>query len=248
MPGNEPSTEGTGGSPALGVGGGPPAAKPSLLHPKAAATSRMGDLWKVPWSPRLLVVGIPIPASFLGVNPTTDDITLCRVELQELACVRETKVKGEEIKRHNRLWLFVTSAPLLLKWTIQEQGFPPGSGYLSNQSWAGRNAAALWPFLRTTTLKQWAFLVAQRLKRLPAMQETRVRSLSREDPLAKEMATHSSILAWRIPWREEPGRLQSTRSQRVRHDWATSLTHSLTHSLISIFTRHAGLKRTKALK
>ena len=133
MPGNEPSTEGTGGSPALRVGGGPPAAKPSLLHPKAAATSGMGDLWKVPWSPRLLVVGIPIPASFLGVNPTTDDITLCRVELQELACVREIKVKGEEIKRHNTPWLFVTSAPLLLKWTIQEQGFPPGSGYLSNQ-------------------------------------------------------------------------------------------------------------------
>ena len=49
-------------------------------------------------------------------------------------------------------------------------------------------------------------LVAQRLKRLPGMQETRVRSLGWEDPLEKEMATHSSTLAWRIPWREEPGR------------------------------------------
>ena len=72
--------------------------------------------------------------------------------------------------------------------------------------------------------------VAQRLKRLPGMRETRVRSLRWEDPLEKEMATHSSPLAWRIPWREEPGRLQSMGSQRVGHDWATSLTHSLTHS------------------
>ena len=61
-------------------------------------------------------------------------------------------------------------------------------------------------------------LVAQRLKRLPPMLETRVRSLGRKDPLEKEMAAHSSTLAWRIPWTEEPGRLQSTGSQRVRHD------------------------------
>ena len=66
-----------------------------------------------------------------------------------------------------------------------------------------------------------ASLVAQRLKRLPAMQETWVRSLGQEDPLEKEMATHSSILAWRIPRTEEPGGLQSTGSQRVRHDRAT---------------------------
>ena len=61
-------------------------------------------------------------------------------------------------------------------------------------------------------------LVAKRLKRLPGMQETQVRSLGWEDPLEKEMATHSSILAWRVPWREEPGRLQSMGSQRVGHD------------------------------
>ena len=64
----------------------------------------------------------------------------------------------------------------------------------------------------------WISLVAQRLKCLPAMQETWVRSLGWEDPLEKEMATHSSILAWRIPWMEEPGGLQSKGSQRVRHD------------------------------
>ena len=65
-------------------------------------------------------------------------------------------------------------------------------------------------------------LVAQRIKHLPAMQETRVQSLGWEDPLEKEMATHTSILAWRIPWTEEPGRLQFTGSQRVGHDLATS--------------------------
>ena len=67
-------------------------------------------------------------------------------------------------------------------------------------------------------LKDAYSLVAQRLKRLPAIQETWVQSLGQEDPLEKEMATHSSILAWRIPWTEEPGGLQSTGSQRVGHD------------------------------
>ena len=60
--------------------------------------------------------------------------------------------------------------------------------------------------------------MAQRLKRLPAIREMWVRFLGQEDPLEKEMATHSSILAWRIPWTEEPGGLQSTGSQRVGHD------------------------------
>ena len=60
------------------------------------------------------------------------------------------------------------------------------------------------------------------VKDLPAIQETQVRSLGQEDPLEKKMATHSSILAWRIPWTEEPGRLQSMRSQRVGHNWAAN--------------------------
>ena len=63
-----------------------------------------------------------------------------------------------------------------------------------------------------------ASLVAQRLKCLPAMREIWVQSLDREDPLEREMATHFSILAWRISWMEEPGGLQSTGSQRVRHN------------------------------
>ena len=58
----------------------------------------------------------------------------------------------------------------------------------------------------------------QTVKRLPTTQETRVRSLGREDPLEKEMAPHSSVLAWRIPWMEEPGGLQSMGLQRVGHD------------------------------
>ena len=56
------------------------------------------------------------------------------------------------------------------------------------------------------------------IKNLPAIQEVQFQSLGQEDPLEKEMATHSSILAWRIPWTEEPGGLQSTGSQRVGHD------------------------------
>jgi len=63
-----------------------------------------------------------------------------------------------------------------------------------------------------------ASLVAQMVKRLPAMLETRVRSLGREHPLEKEMATHSSTLAWKIAWMEQPGRLQSMGSQRVGHN------------------------------
>ena len=64
----------------------------------------------------------------------------------------------------------------------------------------------------------WASLIAQLVKNLPAMRETWVRSLGWKDPLEKEKATHSSILAWRIPWTEEPGELQYIGSQRVVHD------------------------------
>ena len=65
-----------------------------------------------------------------------------------------------------------------------------------------------------------SFLAAQTVKRLPTMQDTQVRSLGRKDALEKEMATHSSILAWKIPWMEEPGRLlqESMGLQRVGHD------------------------------
>ena len=76
---------------------------------------------------------------------------------------------------------------------------------------AGRNIGNL-RYVATTTL------VAQMVKRQPTMQETQVQSLGWEDLLEKEMATHSSIFAWKIPWTEQPGRLQSMGSQRVRQD------------------------------
>ena len=80
-------------------------------------------------------------------------------------------------------------------------------------SWVTREAQEYWS----------SSLVAQMVKCLPAMRDARVGSLGWEDPLEKEMATHSSTLAWRIPWMQEPGGLQAMGLQRVGHHWATSL-------------------------
>ena len=77
-----------------------------------------------------------------------------------------------------------------------------------------------------------ASLVAQTVKHLPAMRESRVQSLGQEDSLEKEMAIHSTILAWGIPWTEEPGGLQSMGSQRVRYDLATKQQTLMVWSLI----------------
>ena len=90
-----------------------------------------------------------------------------------------------------------------------------------------------------------ASLVAQTVKCLSTMWETRVRSLGREDLLEKEMAIYSSSIAWKIPWTEEPGRLQSMGSQRVRHDSATSLHFT---SLQTFFKSVLLLDRTIAKK
>ena len=78
---------------------------------------------------------------------------------------------------------------------------------------------------KTITYYIRVFLVAQLVKNPPAMQETQVQFLDGEDPLEKEMAAHSSIPVWKIPWREEPGRLQSMGLQRVRHDLVTKPPH-----------------------
>ena len=83
-----------------------------------------------------------------------------------------------------------------------------------------------------TQLSDWASLVAQTAKNLTAMQETLVQSLGQEDPLGKEMATHSNILAWRIPWAEKPGRQQSMGSQRVGHDLSNQHFHFFTSTYI----------------
>ena len=83
--------------------------------------------------------------------------------------------------------------------------------------------------------------MAQTVKRLPAMWETRVRFPGWEDPLEKAMAPHSSTLAWKIPWTEEPDRLQSMGSQRVRHDWATSISlFTFTLHIVKLFKKHLG--------
>ena len=84
-------------------------------------------------------------------------------------------------------------------------------------------------FLTCKFFSLWASLVAQTVKNLPAMQETWVWSLGQEDPLEKEMATHSSSLAWRNLWTEEPGRLQSMVSQRLRHNSSTNTVTTLSH-------------------
>ena len=112
-------------------------------------------------------------------------------------CVYFTlKNRRQKDKRENKVWNLVNHYQHLLLIVA-----------------ISRNRILSGPFLIT----------AQTVKRLPTMRETPVWSLGREVPLEKEMATHSGILAWKIPWMEKPGRLQSMGSQRVGHDWMTSL-------------------------
>ena len=87
---------------------------------------------------------------------------------------------------------------------------------MSAECWNGTVSTVL--RISRFPLSSWASLVAQMVKNLPAMRETRVQSLVWEAPLEKGMAAHSSILAWKIPWTEEPGGLQSMEWQRVGHD------------------------------
>ena len=91
-------------------------------------------------------------------------------------------------------------------------------------------------------------LMSQWIKNLSALQETQVQSLVWEDPLEEEMTTHSSTLAWKIPWTEEPGRLQSKGLQRVRHNWATKHSHTLKQPQSSVCHERAfpGVKREQA--
>ena len=90
-------------------------------------------------------------------------------------------------------------------------------GSFQTRDWTWVPCTGRWMLNHWTTWS--ASLVVQMVKNLPAVQETRVWFLGWEDPLEKEMATHSSILAWRIPWTEEPSGLQSKGSQRVGHNW-----------------------------
>ena len=100
-------------------------------------------------------------------------------------------------------------------------------GTVAGANSQGFRYLVLWSSTEWTYSFLWASLVTQMVKDLPAMWENLVWSLGQEDPLEKEMATHSSIVAWRISWTKEPGRLQFKGSQRFRHDWVTSLSLSL---------------------
>ena len=112
---------------------------------------------------------------------------------------------------------------------------------ISSSSSFSKSSLDIWKFLFHIMLKptmqdfkhDLTTLVAQLVKNLPAVQETLVWSLDWEDPLEKEMVTHSSIFAWKISWTQERGGLQSMGSQRVGHDWATS-TNSLPWELSAI--------------
>ena len=99
-----------------------------------------------------------------------------------------------------------------MEWGFQQASEPKGT--------QGLQAAYFHPWAWNGYLLQysWASLVAQTVKNAPAFQETWVPSLGWEDPLEEDMAIHSSILAWRIPWTEEPGGLQSLGSKKIRHD------------------------------
>ena len=95
------------------------------------------------------------------------------------------------------------------------QWLPHSSGVVGPLLWA-----LLWHLL---AVNSWTSLVTQTVKHPPTMWETRVRPLGQEDPLEKEMATHSGNFPWKIPWREEPGRLQFMGLQRVGQDWVNFL-------------------------
>ena len=119
--------------------------------------------------------------------------------------------KWEKVTRHGKPW----AVPLChLFWVI----------YPVHLGWSQATHAPGWTYSGEISTAQTyqGSLVAQRVKNWPATQESWVQALHREDPLEKEMATQSSILAWSIPWTEEPGELQSMGLQRVRHNWVTN--------------------------
>ena len=128
---------------------------------------------------------------------------------------------GIQVAQNHLLWRILIS-----KWMA--------SAWLSKISWPLMNCFVsglyiLFPWsicLFTCQYHNWTSLVAQTVKNPPAMQETWVQSLGLEDPLEKDMVIHSSILAWRILWTQEPGGLQSMGLQKAGHDWATNITHT----------------------
>ena len=112
------------------------------------------------------------------------------------------------------VWLFV------IPWTVAYQD-PQSMGFSGQEYWSGL-PLGFPKFYSEFAAGKDPSLMAQMIMNLPAMQETWVWFLSQENPLGKEMATHSSMLTWRILWTKEPGGLQSLETQRVGHDWVTN--------------------------
>ena len=117
-------------------------------------------------------------------------------------------------------WVFVHGADSLM-YTASGDSELRVDWENENKNWRSESLCQCGGIIWAALPRPGASRVAQMVTNLPVMQETRVRFLGWEDPL-KEMATHSSTLAWRISWKEDPGGLQSTGSQRVRHDWVIS--------------------------
>ena len=111
-------------------------------------------------------------------------------------------------------------------WSLLNLAFPIWERFLLSFIWLSGFPVFLLGIFYLDHLYFIYPVVAQTVKHPPAVWETQVRSLGWEDPLEKEMPTHSRTLAWKIPWTEEPGRLQSMGLQRVGHDWATSFSLS----------------------
>ena len=150
------------------------------------------------------------PRMRFPLDPGSQDscLELCATEGLPGALLRHYSPTWPEVKRAKAMWLLRVHAPRNLD--------------QSHHSWAGVSTQG-GKTMCICHRKGETSLVAQMVKCLPTMWETWVWSLGREDPLEKEMATHSSTLAWKIPWTEQCGRLQFMGSQRVGHDWATSL-------------------------
>ena len=150
--------------------------------------------------------------------------------VQSLSCVRLFATPWIAVFRISELWNNVgcpgSSAGKESSCNAGDPGLIPGLGRSAGEG------------IGCPLEYSWASLVAQMVKNPPSMRETWVRSLGWEDPPEEGMATHSSILAWRIPWTEEPGGLQSTGLQRVRYDWATK--HSTTHEIMQAFSTMPG--------
>ena len=136
----------------------------------------------------------------------TNSMDICLSKFRKLMMDKEASRAVVNGVTKSQKWL--SNWTELNSWIFQKQPHMPNSGYF------------FWFPIPWTSW--WASLVTQRVKNLPAMQETQVWLLGQEYPLEEEMGTHSSILAWRIPWIKEPGRLQSMWSQRIRHDWRTN--------------------------